>query len=251
MKKTFEDRRVFVSGSTAGIGLGIARAFAGEGASVAVNGRNLERLGEVAAELGALAVSADFSLPGVADRAAAEIKKAWGGLDVLICNVGSGRSVPPGTETEEEWQRVLSTNLFAATSLVAACRPLFPPAGGAIVCISSICGVETLGAPVPYSAAKAALNAFVSGIARPLAAQGIRINAVAPGNIHFPGGTWERLLAEDKAKVCAMLDSQVAMKRFGRPEEIADAVLFLASEKSSFITGTVLVVDGGQVRSHL
>jgi len=128
---------------------------------------------------------------------------------------------------------------------------MFPANSGAIVCISSICGIETLGAPVAYSAAKAGLNAYVSGMARPLAARNIRINAVAPGNILFPGGGWESKLQEDRAAVEAMLKREVAMGRFGKPEEIADAVLFLASCKASFITGTVLVADGGQIRSHL
>jgi 3-oxoacyl-[acyl-carrier protein] reductase len=251
MNISFSGKRVLVSGSTAGIGLAIARAFAAEHASVAVNGRDEARLDSVAKEMGALAVAADVAKASDAQTAAAGIKSAWGTLDILVCNVGNGRSVPPGSETPDEWERMLSLNLFSATNLVEACLPLFPESGGAIVCISSICGVETLGAPVAYSAAKAALHAFVSGIARPLAARNIRINAVAPGNIHFPGGTWEHLLAEDEPKVRSMLDSQVAMKRFGRPEEIADAVLFLASDKASFITGSVLVADGGQVRSHL
>jgi 3-oxoacyl-[acyl-carrier protein] reductase len=251
MNISFSGKRVLVSGSTAGIGLAVARAFSAEGAIVAVNGRDEARLASVAKELGALAVAADVSKPSGAQNASTGIQSAWGTLDILVCNVGNGRSVPPGSETQDEWDRMLSLNLFSATNLVEACRPLFPESGGAIVCISSICGVETLGAPVAYSAAKAALNAFVSSIGRPLAANNIRINAVAPGNIYFPGGTWDYLLSKDELKVRAMLDSQVAMKRFGRPEEIANAVLFLASDKASFITGSVLVADGGQIRSHL
>lgn len=251
MNTSLSDKRVLVSGSTAGIGLAVARAFLAEGARVAVNGRDEDKLSAVAKEISALPVAADVSKASDAQTAAASIKSVWGTLDILVCNVGNGRSAPPGCETPEEWQRMLSLNLLSSTNLVEACLPLFPESGGAIVCISSICGVENLGAPVAYSAAKAALNAFVSGMARPLAGRNIRINAVAPGNILFPGGTWERLLAEDAPKVRSMLDSQVAMKRFGEPEEIADAVLFLSSAKASFITGTVLVADGGQVRSHL
>lgn len=251
MNPALSGKRVFVSGSTAGIGLAVARAFAAEGANVAVNGRDSGRLAPVAKELSGLAICADVSEAGGAAEAAGKIRSAWGGLDILVCNVGDGRSVPPGEETPDEWHRMLSVNLLAATNLVSACQELFPERGGAIVCISSICGVETLGAPVAYSAAKAALNAYVSGMAPPLARRGIRINAVAPGNVLFPGGSWETKVREDSASVKAMLEREVAMRRFGTPEEIADAVLFLASDKASFITGTVLVVDGGQVRSHL
>ncbi|MCJ9700932.1 SDR family NAD(P)-dependent oxidoreductase [Bradyrhizobium sp. SHOUNA76] len=119
----------------------------------------------------------------------------------------------------------------------------------AIVCISSIAGMAALGAPVTYYAAKAALNATVRGLARPLALEGIRINAVAPGNILSADGTWARKIAENKHAVDDMLQREVALRRLGTPEEIADVVTFLASPRAAFITGSVMVADGGQLRS--
>lgn len=240
---------VFISGSTSGIGLGIARAFQKDGLEVAVNGRDVDRVDSIASKLGALAIPGDVSTDEGCLGVAGAIASKWGRLDVLVCNVGSGRSVPAGHETPAEWERMIRLNLFSATHLVSACLSLFPPEGGAIVCISSICGVEALGAPLAYSAAKAALHSYVSGASRFLAHKNIRINAVAPGNIFFEGGTWDEKMKQSPDDVREMLDREVPMGRLGTVDEIAAAVTFLASPRASFITGTALVVDGGQSRT--
>ena len=119
-----------------------------------------------------------------------------------------------------------------------------------IVCISSICGLEVIpGAPVTYSAAKAALHAYVRGIAHPLGQQGVRINAVVPGNILFDGSVWQRKLNEDAAAVGQMLARDVALAKLGKPQDIANLALWLASSAASFCTGSIFVADGGQVHS--
>jgi 3-oxoacyl-[acyl-carrier protein] reductase len=253
MNFELQDRVALIVGASRGIGLAIARALASEGAKVALAARGHDDLKAACTAIGG---NASFHVADVTDPAAAlamtrDVEKRWGQIDILICNVGSGTSVPPGKETAAEWSRVMDINLFAATNTIEAARPVMNRGAGdrAIVCVSSICGLAALGAPVTYSAAKAALNATVRGLARPLALEGIRINAVAPGNILFEGGTWARKLAENKSSVDDMLAREVSLRRLGKPQEVADLVTFLASPRAAFITGTVIVADGGQLRA--
>lgn len=253
MKLELDDRVALVTGASRGIGLAIATTLAAEGAKVALAARGADALNAARAAVGgrnSIHV-ADVTDPAAAASLVQDVEKQWGQLDILVCNVGSGASVPPGKETAAEWSRVMNLNLFATTNMIETARPLIARGSGdrAIVCISSIAGMAALGAPVAYYAAKAALNATVRGLARPLALEGIRINAVAPGNILSPDGTWARKIAENKQAVDDMLQREVALRRLGTPEEIAGVVAFLASPRAAFITGSVMVADGGQLRS--
>lgn len=251
MQLDLSEKVALVTGSSKGIGWAIAQTLHAEGCRVALNGRNAAALSAATAQLaGSIGVVGDVTQPTEAQQMVAEVLSAFGQLDILVCNVGSGRSVPPGNETADEWQRVFALNLWSTTNAVEAARDVLAASNGVIVCISSICGLEVIpGAPVTYSAAKAALHAYVRGIARPLGKQGVRINAVAPGNILFDGSVWSRKLAEDKPAVQAMLAKEVALGSLGAPADVASLVAYLASPRSGFASGSVWTLDGGQVHA--
>jgi len=244
-------RAALVTGSSRGLGRAIAGRLHAEGCRVALNARSPDGLGVVAGELaGSVVVAGDMSQPDDAMRVVAESVAALGKLDILVCNVGSGRSVPPGEESYTEWQRVFALNLWSTTNTVEAARKQLEEQRGAIVCISSICGLEVIpGAPVTYSAAKTALHAYVRGIARPLGRHGVRINAVAPGNILFDDSVWARRLDADRAEVESMLGREVSLRKLGSPEDVASIVAYLVSPRAAFATGQVWTLDGGQTRA--
>lgn len=242
---------VLITGSTKGIGFSIAQVLHSESCNVILNGRNSIALEEALIKLpGSLGIAADVTQPEDAERLVAEVMTKFGRLDALVCNVGSGRSVSPGNECLKEWQRVISINLWSTTNMVEAATYALSCSHGSIVCISSICGHEVVpGAPITYSAAKAALNAYVRGISRPLGKRGVRINAIAPGNIIFDQSVWSKKIKEDPGAVAEMLVRDVALDKLGLPSDVADLTAFLLSPVSNFATGAVWTIDGGQVRS--
>ena len=170
-----------------------------------------------------------------------------GRINVLVNNAGGSR---PG-DADESWTGALEANLLAA---VRASRAVIPhmqaQGGGAIIHISSIYGREAGGSAV-YNAAKAAMISHAKSLALQLAAQGIRVNSVAPGSIRHPGGSWDRRVEADPEGMARFVAQNIPAGRFGTAEEVADAVVYLASARASWITGASLNVDGGQSRSNI
>ena len=257
MNLELKDKVVFVTGASRGIGLGIAIGFAKEGARVAASGRDRDSLADVVKKIedaggDAHAFQGDMRNETEIRNCVEEVVGKWGRLDILVANLGTGKGRRGWDIEESEWNEMLDINLVSGVKAVKVSVPhLMNSKSGSIVFISSIAGIESLGAPPAYEAGKAGIIAYSKYLARSLAERKIRVNVVAPGNILFPGSTWDEKIKADKNAVQKMIEAEVPMSRFGCPEDIANAVLFLASEKAGFITGSCLVVDGGQTRSFL
>lgn len=249
MNLELQGKVALITGSSRGIGLAIAEALIQEGCIVVLNGRNAERLGSAAKRLGVTGIACDVTQEEGASSLVNAVVALHGRVDILVTNVGSGNSVPPGQENWTEWDRMLGLNLRAAVNSVNAARATLAANNGVVLCISSICGSAALGAPLAYSAAKAALNSYVRGVSRVLATEGVRINALAPGNVLFEGSNWEKHIHHNPHAVKDLLKHEVALQRFGSVDEIANIATFMCSAKNSFMTGEIVVVDGGQLRS--
>src|SRR2546425_2118758 len=246
-----------VTGSSRGIGLAIARSLAHEGCRVALCARTSSRLDEAARELAAitgrtedvLAVAADVSTPEGVHRVIEETAGRFGGIDILINNVGLGRGGTLLDTTDAEWMEAIDQTLMPA---VRASRLVVPHmkrrGGGVIVMIASIFGREA-GGRMTYNAVKSAEISLAKSLAQQLAPEHIRVLSVSPGSILFPGGSWWKRQQENPEAIAEFVARELPFGRFGGPEEVADLVTFLASPRASWIAGTSVVVDGGQSRA--
>lgn len=251
MQLGLENRVALVTGASRGIGRAIAATLAREGARVAMVARQEAHLKEAAEHAGGLALPGDLSSE---EGCAAVYEAAVAGLGeplILVNNLG-GRAGASWADTGvAELEEALNLNLFAAVRMTRLALPAMAKAGwGRIVVVSSIFGREAGGAPA-YNLAKAAENSFVHSLAREVAAQGVTVNAVAPGSILFEGGSWWRRQQADPDGIAAFVAREMPLGRFGRPEEVAEVVAFLCSAPASLVNGACWTVDGGQSRSNI
>jgi 3-oxoacyl-[acyl-carrier protein] reductase len=246
-------RRALITGGSRGIGLAVAEALAAEGAAVGLVARDAAGLAAAAERLGPRGVPVATAVADVTDtpglkRAVDDIATTLGGLDHLVANaggtVGRGNLTSAG---DDDFTATFALNAGHAAELIRAGLPhLRTAGGGSVVIISSITGMR----PAPrtaYAAAKAAEIHLAATAAQELAPAGIRVNAVSPGSIMFPGGGWDTFQQENPEDFAAFLATQFPSGRLGRPEEVADVVTFLLSAKASWITGANIAVDGGQI----
>jgi len=262
MKMGLQGQWVLITGSSRGIGRGIAEGFLREKASVIITGRDKKAVKNTALELShnygennTLYFVGDLKLSENLKSLNNFIRDKVGRVDHLVCNIGDGKSVPPLNENLLEFERMLDINLLNSVGVVDELMALIKKSANkkksftSITFIGSICGLEVLGCPVAYSAAKAALVNYAKNISVPLGKRGIRVNIVSPGNIMFSGSTWEKKIEENPLEVEKMLKNEVPLQRFGTLEDVSNVVVFLASERARFINGANWVVDGGQTRS--
>jgi 3-oxoacyl-[acyl-carrier protein] reductase len=248
MQFDFKGKRVVICGGSRGIGRSIADTFARDGASVAICARGKEGLDKASAEITRSGAKVYAGVCDLAEGPAvtAYVKaagEALGGIDILVNNAsGFGHK-----DDEAGWAAGLQIDMMATVRASHAAIPFMEKAGsGSIVNISSISAFHASTRSAPYAAVKAAVNSYTTSQALTLTPKRIRVNAIAPGSIEFPGGVWDQRKTSDPTLYNNTLKA-IPWGRMGKPEEIAHVAAFLASDLASWITGQTIVVDGGQL----
>lgn len=250
-----DGRTAIVTGASRGIGKYIAQALAREGCDIAICARTASDLEAAAEDIEAegadvLALPMDVTEPGEPERLVKRSADRFGRIDIYVGNVGGNRRGDFEELSDEDWEDLIDLNFMSHVRVSRAAIPHMREVEGASICyISSIFGRELGGAGLSlYNTTKSALISVSKVMAQDLAPE-IRVNSVAPGSIRFPGGSWDRRVKNNPEEMKQFVEENIAIERFGRAEEVADAVTFLCSERASLITGACLNVDGGQSHS--
>ncbi len=257
MDLKLNDKVALVTGGSRGIGRAIAFGLAREGCRLALCARTQEELAATAEEIREEAgvevftQSLDITAKGEVERFVDAAANALGRLDVVVNNAGGNRRKPFVETTDQDWEEILDLNLNSHLRCTRAAIPHLRESGaGSIIFISSIFGREAGGPGLSiYNATKSGIISAAKIMAIELAGEGIRVNSIAPGSIRFPGGSWDRRVQNDPEGMKEFVAQNIPLGRFGRSDEVADLVVFLASERASLITGTSINIDGGQSHS--
>jgi NAD(P)-dependent dehydrogenase (short-subunit alcohol dehydrogenase family) len=247
--RRFTDKIVVITGGTSGIGLAAAKQFIKEGAKVVVTGRSPRSVGDAQNEIGAngVAIAADVTKSAELDALFQQVREKYGRIDVLYVNAGIAKLGSVAETTEDVFDDILNANFRGAFFTVQKALPLLPD-GGSIVFTTSWFDEVGVAGTSAVSASKAALGNFARTLASELISRNIRVNTVSPGVIDTPLFGKLGLGESDARQLAQILRQQIPAKRFDKPEEVAAAVAFLASDDASYITGVELVVDGGRTQ---
>jgi meso-butanediol dehydrogenase/(S,S)-butanediol dehydrogenase/diacetyl reductase len=252
-----ENKVALVTGGGSGIGAAVAGVFAREGAKVVVTGRRREPIDAIAAEVGGVGVAGDTSDRAHIDEAVAAAVSAFGGLDIVVACAGISIDEPVGDVNDDNWRYTLDVNLTGPMMITRAALPvMIERGGGSVVLVSSTNAMAAAPSSVAYDASKAALNALARAIAVDYGPRGIRANALCPGWVMTPMAdeSMDELGAArgiGRREAYELATADVPLRRPAAPEELAACCLFLASDESSFVSGTTLVADGGGLAVEL
>ena len=241
-------KKIFITGSGSGLGLILAQKLRDRNYNVIINVRNKKNRSKLL-KLFSLKniIVADLNIEKDRMSASKQIKKNFKNIDVLICNAGGG--IKDNSNSLTSWNKIIDKNFWTTVNSVLTFEK-FIKDNGKIICISSICGKEYIdGAPINYSVAKSAVNAFVKFYSHQISTSTKSINAILPGNLMFNGSVWDKKMKKNKRNVKNYIKKNVPINQFGKADSIIEMIYYIIKQKNNFLNGSLLTLDGGQTKS--